>query len=37
MTQEIFLKCDEKLNQFNKHATLETWVYRKASNHCKDY
>lgn len=37
LTQEIFLKCYEKLNQFNQQATIKTWVYRIASNHCKDY
>ncbi len=37
LTQEIFFKCYEKLNQFNQQATLKTWVYRIASNHCKDY
>ncbi|TRZ39565.1 sigma-70 family RNA polymerase sigma factor [Niallia circulans] len=37
LTQEIFLKCYEKLNQLNQQATLKTWVYRIASNHCKDY
>lgn len=37
LTQEIFIKCYEKLNQFNQQATLKTWVYRIASNHCKDY
>ncbi|MDK8643606.1 sigma-70 family RNA polymerase sigma factor [Niallia taxi] len=37
LTQEIFIKCYEKLNQLNQQATLKTWVYRIASNHCKDY
>jgi RNA polymerase sigma-70 factor, ECF subfamily len=37
LTQEIFLKCYEKLNQFNQQATIKTWLYRIASNHCKDY
>lgn len=37
LTQEIFIKCYEKLNQFNQQATLKTWVYSIASNHCKDY
>ncbi|OIJ20150.1 RNA polymerase factor sigma C [Anaerobacillus alkalidiazotrophicus] len=37
LTQEIFIKCYEKLNQFNQQATIKTWVYRIASNHCKDY
>ena len=37
LTQEIFIKCYEKLHQFNRQATIKTWVYRIASNHCKDY
>lgn len=37
LTQEIFIKCYEKYNQFNHQSTLKTWVYRIASNHCKDY
>ncbi|MCR6109774.1 sigma-70 family RNA polymerase sigma factor [Bacillus sp. A301a_S52] len=37
LTQEIFIKCYEKLPQFNQKATIKTWIYRIASNHCKDY
>lgn len=37
LTQEIFIKCYEKLNQFNQQSTIKTWLYRIASNHCKDY
>ncbi|PWU70051.1 MULTISPECIES: sigma-70 family RNA polymerase sigma factor [Gracilibacillus] len=37
LTQEIFLKCYEKLDQFHHQASLKTWLYRIASNHCKDY
>ncbi|MFD2043018.1 sigma-70 family RNA polymerase sigma factor [Ornithinibacillus salinisoli] len=37
LTQDIFIKCYEKFGQFNKQATLKTWLYRIASNHCKDY
>ena len=37
LAQEIFIKCYEKLNQFNQQATIKTWLYRIASNHCKDY
>ncbi|RHW43369.1 sigma-70 family RNA polymerase sigma factor [Neobacillus notoginsengisoli] len=37
LTQEIFLKCYEKLSQFNQQASIKTWLYRIASNHCKDY
>jgi RNA polymerase sigma-70 factor, ECF subfamily len=37
LTQEIFIKCYEKLDQFNHQASIKTWLYRIASNHCKDY
>ncbi|WP_280771555.1 sigma-70 family RNA polymerase sigma factor [Salipaludibacillus daqingensis] len=37
LTQEIFIKCYEKLAQFNQQASIKTWLYRIASNHCKDY
>ncbi|NMH73501.1 sigma-70 family RNA polymerase sigma factor [Bacillus sp. RO2] len=37
LTQEIFIKCYEKLEQFNHQSSLKTWLYRIASNHCKDY
>jgi RNA polymerase sigma-70 factor (ECF subfamily) len=37
LTQEIFIKCYEKLSQYNQQATIKTWLYRIASNHCKDY
>lgn len=37
LTQEIFIKCYEKLDQFNHQSSIKTWVYRIAINHCKDY
>lgn len=37
LTQEIFLKCFERLEQFNHQSSIKTWLYRIASNHCKDY
>ncbi|GGA29812.1 sigma-70 family RNA polymerase sigma factor [Psychrobacillus lasiicapitis] len=37
LAQEIFIKCYKKLNQFNQQSTIKTWLYRIASNHCKDY
>ncbi|WP_010097775.1 sigma-70 family RNA polymerase sigma factor [Ornithinibacillus scapharcae] len=37
LTQEIFIKCYEKLEQFNHQSSIKTWLYRIASNHCKDY
>ncbi|MBC2328610.1 sigma-70 family RNA polymerase sigma factor [Listeria swaminathanii] len=37
LTQEIFIKCYEKLNQFNNKSSIKTWLYRIAINHCKDY
>jgi len=37
LTQEIFIKCYEKLDQFKNKASIKTWAYRIAINHCKDY
>ncbi|TDQ40704.1 sigma-70 family RNA polymerase sigma factor [Aureibacillus halotolerans] len=37
LTQEIFIKCYEKLGQFNDKSSIKTWLYRIAINHCKDY
>lgn len=37
LTQEIFIKCYERLSQFNGKASIKTWAYRIACNHCKDY
>lgn len=37
LTQEIFIKCYEKLNQFHQQSNIKTWLYRIAINHCKDY
>ncbi|EEO7553317.1 sigma-70 family RNA polymerase sigma factor [Listeria monocytogenes] len=37
LTQEIFIKCYEKLGQFNNKSSIKTWLYRIAINHCKDY
>lgn len=37
LTQEIFLKCFEKLDTYRGDSGLHTWLYRIASNHCKDY
>lgn len=37
LTQEIFVKCYEKLHTFKGNSSLETWLYRIAVNHCKDY
>ncbi|EAD5531524.1 sigma-70 family RNA polymerase sigma factor [Listeria monocytogenes] len=37
LTQEIFIKCYEKLDQFNNKSSIKTWLYRIAINHCKDY
>ncbi|WHX40401.1 sigma-70 family RNA polymerase sigma factor [Mesobacillus sp. AQ2] len=37
LTQEIFLKCFENLDTYRGEAGLQTWLYRVASNHCKDY
>ncbi|RSD27065.1 sigma-70 family RNA polymerase sigma factor [Mesobacillus subterraneus] len=37
LTQEIFLKCYQKYDTFQGNSQLQTWLYRVASNHCKDY
>jgi RNA polymerase sigma-70 factor, ECF subfamily len=37
LTQEIFLKCFESLDTYRGDSGLQTWLYRVASNHCKDY
>jgi RNA polymerase sigma-70 factor, ECF subfamily len=31
------VKCYEKLHTFKGNSSLETWLYRIAVNHCKDY
>lgn len=37
LTQEIFVKCYQRLDQYQRKSTLKTWLWRIASNHCKDY
>jgi RNA polymerase sigma-70 factor, ECF subfamily len=37
LTQEIFIKCFEKLYTFEGKASIETWLYRITVNHFKDY
>lgn len=37
LTQEIFIKCFRNLTSFKQQSSLKTWLYRIASNHCKDY
>ncbi|WP_277613903.1 sigma-70 family RNA polymerase sigma factor [Neobacillus muris] len=37
LTQEIFVKCYQKLDQYNQKSSLKTWLWRIAINHCKDY
>ncbi|CEG28831.1 sigma-70 family RNA polymerase sigma factor [Bacillus sp. B-jedd] len=37
LSQEIFIKCYEKLDGFRGEAGIQTWLYRIAVNHCKDY
>ncbi|WP_456279428.1 sigma-70 family RNA polymerase sigma factor [Bacillus sp. AK128] len=37
LTQEVFIKCFQKLNQYNQKSSLKTWLWRIAINHCKDY
>jgi RNA polymerase sigma-70 factor, ECF subfamily len=37
LTQEIFVKCYQKLDQYQKKSSLKSWIWRIAINHCKDY
>ena len=37
LLQEIFLQAFRKLGTFKGDATLGTWLYRLALNHCLDY
>lgn len=37
LSQEIFIKCFEKLDSFKGESNIQTWLYRIAINHCKDY
>ena len=37
LSQEIFLKCYEKLDSFRGESSIKTWLYRIAINKCKDY
>jgi RNA polymerase sigma-70 factor, ECF subfamily len=37
LTQEIFIKIYKKIDTFAGNASLRTWIWRVAINHCKDY
>ncbi len=37
LTQEIFVKCYQRLEQYQRKASLKSWIWRIAINHCKDY
>ncbi|WP_307344304.1 sigma-70 family RNA polymerase sigma factor [Metabacillus malikii] len=37
LTQEIFVKCYQRLGQYESRSTLKSWLWRIAINHCKDY
>lgn len=37
LSQEIFIKCYQKMDTFQGESKIETWLYRLAVNHCKDY
>lgn len=37
ITQEVFLTCFLKLDEFEGRSSLKTWLYRITINKCKDY
>ncbi|MBH0171458.1 sigma-70 family RNA polymerase sigma factor [Fictibacillus sp. 18YEL24] len=37
LAQDIFIKCYMHLHTFRREANIKTWLFRIASNHCKDY
>ncbi|HEY4552647.1 MAG TPA: sigma-70 family RNA polymerase sigma factor [Bacillaceae bacterium] len=37
LTQEIFVKCYKALPDFEQRASVRTWLWRIAINHCKDH
>ncbi|MFE8700407.1 sigma-70 family RNA polymerase sigma factor [Cytobacillus sp. FJAT-54145] len=37
ITQEVFLKCFQKWDQFRGDSNIKTWVYSITINLCKDY
>ena len=37
LTQEVFVKCYQRLDQYQGKSSLKTWLWRIAINHCKDY
>jgi RNA polymerase sigma-70 factor (ECF subfamily) len=36
ITQEVFIKCFEKLSSFRGESSYKTWLYRITINRCKD-
>lgn len=37
LTQEIFVKCYKSLHTYSGKSKFRTWLWKIASNHCKDY
>ncbi|WP_439116679.1 sigma-70 family RNA polymerase sigma factor [Metabacillus litoralis] len=37
LTQDIFVKCYQRLDQYQNKSSLKTWLWKIAINHCKDY
>lgn len=37
LTQEVFVKCYQRMDQYERKSSLKTWLWRIAINHCKDY
>jgi RNA polymerase sigma-70 factor (ECF subfamily) len=35
-THDVFLKAFRKMDQFRRHASVRTWLYQIAINHCQN-
>ena len=37
ITQDVFIKCYEKMEDFRGDSTYKTWLYKITRNKCIDY
>ncbi|ASV67544.1 sigma-70 family RNA polymerase sigma factor [Cytobacillus kochii] len=37
ITQDVFIKCFEKMDDFKEESSYKTWIFKITINKCKDY